>query len=151
MRKSFTCGLTHPHTVILSPQDLTRSFVWTENASIGNRHPAHIIVGGTWSAKGELGGNSLFSLWLQSVLFVVRDRSLNIGRGGRLQNGKIAGLKLFAPRPSSRHGKTLCAPTLPHPHPTFKGWKDCVPPPPITMAKTSHSHVKTCCAPLQHG
>ena len=44
----------------------------------------------------------------------IRDWSLITGRGG-LQNGKIAGPKLFAP-PPSRQGKTFCAPP-------FKEWE----------------------------
>ena len=44
-----------------------------------------------------------------------RDWSLITGRGG-LQNGKIAGPKLFAPPPPSRQGKTFRAPP-------FKEWK----------------------------
>ena len=44
---------------------------------------------------------------------------INYGEGG-LQNGNIAGLKLFAP-PPSRQGKTFCAPP-------FKGWKLFAPP-----------------------
>ena len=46
----------------------------------------------------------------------LRDWSLITGRGG-LQNGKIAGPKLFAPPPPpSRQGKTFCTPP-------FKTWK----------------------------
>ena len=51
----------------------------------------------------------------------LRDWSLITGRGGGLQNGKIAGPKLFAP-PPSRQGKTFHTPP-------FKGWKLFVPPP----------------------
>ena len=57
----------------------------------------------------------------------IRDWSLITGRGGGLQNRKIAGPKLFAP-PPSRQGKTFCAPLL-------KGGNFLRPP--ITMAKTS--------------
>ena len=45
----------------------------------------------------------------------------NYGEGGGLQNGKIAGPKLFAPPPPSRQGKTFCAPP-------FKKWKLFMPP-----------------------
>ena len=54
----------------------------------------------------------------------LRDWSLITGRGG-LQNGKIAGPKLFAP-PPSRQGITFHAPP-------FKGWKLFVPPPTIWL------------------
>ena len=42
----------------------------------------------------------------------LRDWSLITGRGGGLQNRKIAGLKLFAIPTPSRQGKTCCAPPL---------------------------------------
>ena len=68
----------------------------------------------------------------------LRDWSLITGRGG-LQNGKIAGPKLFAPPPQDR--VKLFAP------PPFKEW--------IYMAKTSSYRVKTTpnlfVPPLQHG
>ena len=54
-------------------------------------------------------------------------RDINYGEGG-LQNGKNAGPKLFAP-PPSRQDKMFC--TTPFLHP------------PISMAKTSSSRVKT--------
>ena len=56
---------------------------------------------------------------VKTVTRLIRDWSLITGRGG-LQNGKIAGPKLFAP-PPSRQGKTFCAPP-------FKEWKLNAPP-----------------------
>ena len=53
--------------------------------------------------------------------------------GGGLQNGKIAGLKLFAPPP---HLKLVIAPTL------FKRWKLCAPPFSTGMVITSSFCVK---------
>ena len=63
---------------------------------------------------------------LDSTSRLEYDRKLGTGHqlrgggGGGLQNGKIAGPKLFAP-PPSRQGKTFRAPP-------FKQWKLFVPP-----------------------
>ena len=54
-----------------------------------------------------------------NVILILRDWSLITGRGG-LQNGKIAGPKLFAPPPQDR--VKLFAP------PPFKEWKLNAPP-----------------------
>ena len=74
----------------------------------------------------------------------VRDWSLIMGRGG-LQNGKIAGPKLFAPPPQDR--VKLFAPPL------SKSGKFLRPA--YNMAKTSSYRVKTTpklfVPPLQHG
>ena len=74
----------------------------------------------------------------------IRDWSLITGRGG-LQNGKIAGPKLFAPPPQDR--VKLFAP------PPFKEWKLYTPP--YNMAKTSSYRIKTTpklfVPPLQNG
>ena len=47
----------------------------------------------------------LFVFWVEvynyCILYTIRDWSLITGRGG-LQNGKIAGLKLFVPPPQDR-------------------------------------------------
>ena len=46
---------------------------------------------------------------------MIRDLSIITGGGGGLQNGKIAGLKLFArppPPPHSRQGKTFRSPSF---------------------------------------
>ena len=50
---------------------------------------------------------------------------INYGEGGGLQNGKIAGPKVFAP--PSRQGQTFCAP------PPFKEWKLFAPLPSIWL------------------
>ena len=75
----------------------------------------------------------------------IRDWSLIMGRGG-LQNGKIAGPKLFAPPPQDRV-KLFTAPLLKSGN--FSR------PPPYNMAKTSSYCVKTTLKlfvpPLQHG
>ena len=60
----------------------------------------------------------------------LRDWSLITGRGG-LQNGKIAGPKLFAPPPPFQDGVKLFAP----PPPPFEEWKLFAPP--FNMARTS--------------
>ena len=74
----------------------------------------------------------------------IRDWSLITGRGG-LQNGKIAGPKLFAPPPQDR--VKLFAPPL-----LKSGNFSC---PPYNMAKTSSYRVKSTpklfVPPLQHG
>ena len=71
----------------------------------------------------------------------LRDWSLITGRGGGLQNGKIAGPKLFAPPPQD--WVKLFAPPL------LKGRNFLRPP--NTMAKTSSfrvkNYLKTFCAP----
>ena len=76
---------------------------------------------------------------------VIRDRSLITGRGG-LQNGKIAGPKLFAPPPPQDNVKLFEPPRL------KSGNFSC---PPYNMAKTSSYRVKTTpklfVLPLQHG
>ena len=78
-------------------------------------------------------------------ILYIRDWSLITGRGG-LQNGKIAGLKLFAPPPQDR--VKLFAPP-----PLLKSGNFLCPP--YNMAKTSSYHVKTTpklfVPPLQHG
>ena len=70
----------------------------------------------------------------------IRDWSLITGRGGGLQNGKFAGLKLFAPPPPSRQGKTF----RPLPYNMAKNSSYCVtkttpklvvPPPPSAWLK----------------
>ena len=64
--------------------------------------------------------NTLIKIFLVKVMEnKFRDWSLITGRGG-LQNGKIAGPKLFAP-PPSRQGKTFLAPP-------FIEWKLFAPP-----------------------
>ena len=45
---------------------------------------------------------------------VFRDRSLIMGRGGGLQNGKIGGLKRFAPLPQDRVKLVTTPPPPPH-------------------------------------
>ena len=60
-----------------------------------------------------------------------------MGRKG-LQNGKIAGPKLFAAPPPPRQGETFCTP--------FNEWK-LFAPPPFIMVKTSSNYPKTFCAP----
>ena len=55
-------------------------------------------------------------------LWFLLPKGLVINYGGGLQNGKVAGPKLFAPPPPSRQGKTFRAP------PPFKEWKLFVPP-----------------------
>ena len=74
----------------------------------------------------------------------VRDWSLITGRGG-LQNGKIAGPKLFAPPPQDR--VKLFEPPL------LKSWKFSWPP--YNMVKTSSYRLKSTpklfVPPLQHG
>ena len=82
---------------------------------------------------------------LSSADIAIRDWSLIMGRGG-LQNGKIAGPKLFAPPPQDRV-KLLAPPLLKSGN--FSR------PPPYNMAKTSSYCVKTTpklfAPPLQHG
>ena len=78
------------------------------------------------------------------IALQLRDWSLITGRGG-LQNGEIAGPKLFAPPPQDRV-KLLAPPLLKRAN--FSR-------PPYNMAKTSSYHVKTTpklfVPPLQHG
>ena len=80
----------------------------------------------------ELSGGSLVLSTFVYICSLLRDWSLITGRGG-LQNGKIAGPKLFAP-PPSRQGKTFRAPLLKSGNFTR---------PPYNMAKTSSYRVKT--------
>ena len=89
----------------------------------------HGFIGRPWPTKKKHHINTLPS----PLSISIREWSLITGRWGRgLQNGKIAGPKLFAP--PSRQGKIFCAPT-------FKEWKLFVPP--FNMAKTSRYCVKT--------
>ena len=78
------------------------------------------------------------------IYYIVRDWSLITGRGG-LQNGKIAGPKLFAPPPQDRV-KLFAPPLLKSGNFTR---------PPYNMAKTLSYHVKSILKlfvpPLQNG
>ena len=84
--------------------------------------------------------------------FLFRDWSLIMGRGGGLQNRKIAGLKVFAPPPPQDMVK-LFAHTPP---PPFKEWKRFVPPPPppsiwLKFQATAKKRPQNFLGPLQHG
>ena len=70
-------------------------------------------------------GENVAHVHAYTANLILRDWSLITGRGG-LQNGKIAGPKLFAPPP--RQGKTFRTPP-------FKEWKLFVPPPPTIWLK----------------
>ena len=75
-----------------------------------------------WASEVGIGSKNakrLFSIFSILDISRFRDWSLITGRGG-LQNGKIAGPKLFAPPPQDR--VKLFAP------PPFKEWKLFVPP-----------------------